>query len=176
MNSSSFFTKDEVISEVSCERNNACDIDQRAFKSGTIRSFARAALVAPFVSESIQSLLEASAKGAANNCEGSGEDVACRLTWSDTKDSKWKLASASNGNLGEVANALSAVKALLWSDAKPIANANGTASSGSSSTGSGSPSGTSGATNPETTTSSAGTIAVSFASILAVAFAATLSL
>jgi hypothetical protein len=94
------------------------------------------------------------------------------MNWQDSNDFK---ARASAGGLGEVTSALSAVKALLWSDAKPIARGSGSGSSGSNSAGSGSPSNTSSAALPENT-NAAGTVAASLASVLVAAFAAALSL
>jgi mannan endo-1,6-alpha-mannosidase len=171
MNASSIFTKDDVLVEVACERNGKCDTDQRAYKSGAIRSYARAALVAPFIADSVHTLIEASAKGAAKSCEADSQDVKCNLEW--TGSPKLDTKSASDGNLGEVTNALSAVKALLWSSAKPFTPSAG--SLGSNSTNGTGASGNSGAAAPENT-GAAGTIAASAASALIVAFAAALVL
>jgi mannan endo-1,6-alpha-mannosidase len=167
MNASSVFTKDDVLFET-CEAKGMCTIQTRAFKSGAIRSYARAGLVAPFISDSVKTLIQASAKGAAGNCETTNEnnvkDVKCGLEW-DTASRNQK--NASNGNLGEVTNALSVIKALLWSDAKTSSGANSTSSDNSSST--------SGAAASEHTGGS-GTIAASATSALLIAFVAALSL
>ena len=154
MNASSIFTKDDVLVEVACERNRKCSTDQRAFKSGAIRSFARAALVAPFISDSVHTLIEASAKGAAKSCEGDMVDVKCNLDW--TKASTAGAQNATAGNLGEVMNALSAVKALLWTNRTGSSNTSGAAAS--------------------EYTAAAGNMAASAASALVIAFAAALAL
>jgi mannan endo-1,6-alpha-mannosidase len=168
-----FTSNDRALVEVACEKNGKCDIDQRAFKGIAARSFGRAAQAAPLVADSINTLLLASAKGAADNCESSGDSVACRLSWSG--DSAWEQATAADGNLGEVLNALQAVQALLWSTIDIAGAGNGTSSNSSSpnATASGSPSGTSG--NVAQHTGTGATVAASFTFVLVVAFAVALS-
>jgi hypothetical protein len=173
MNASSVLTKNDVLFEI-CEPKGMCTIHTRAFKSGAVRSYARAGLVAPIISDSVKTLIQASAKGAAKNCETTSEnnveDVKCDLEWDTASHNP---QTASNGNLGEVTNALSVIKALLWSDAKPLTS--GTPSSGSNSTSSDNSSSTSGAAAPGNT-GTAGTIAASATSALLIAFVAALSL
>jgi hypothetical protein len=173
MNASSVFTKDDVLFEI-CEPKGMCTIHTRAFKSGAVRSYARAGLAAPFISDSVKTLIQASAKGAAENCETTNEnnvkDVKCGLEWNTERRN---LHTASSGNLGEVTNALSVIKALLWSDAKPLTP--GTPSSGSNSTSSSNSSSTPGAAAPDHT-GTAGTIAASATSALLIAFVAALTL
>lgn len=170
-----FTSNDDALVEVACEKNGKCDIDQRAFKGIAVRSFGRAAQVAPLVAEPIHTMLLASAKGAADNCEDSGDSVACSLNWSG--ESAWEQATAADGNLGEVLNALQAVQALLWSTVDITrAGAGDSTPSGASSpnaTASGSPSGTS--SNVAQHTGTGATVAASFTFSLAVAFAVALS-
>ncbi|KAH7371593.1 glycoside hydrolase [Pyrenochaeta sp. MPI-SDFR-AT-0127] len=167
-----------VLVETACESNGNCDTDQRAFKGIAARSYARAAMSAPIIAESISKVLQASAKGAARACDGNGADVSCRLDWTDG-ESKWESASAKKGNLGEVFGALEVVQALLYPQAKPLL-ASGGASGGKDGSGSGNttqsagPSGVSGASVPQST-GSAGTIAASVTAVMVVAFAAALS-
>lgn len=171
VNASSIFQGDDgALIEVACENNGKCDIDQRAFKGIATRSFARAARAAPIVADSLHSMLDASAKGAAQNCDGTGESVACRLSWSSSVNETWEKNTAGDGNLGEALNALSAVQALLW---RTVELSNGTASPASpNATTTGSPSGASGSVLP---TGAGATLATSFTCVLAVAFAAALS-
>ncbi|KAF9700866.1 hypothetical protein EKO04_001064 [Ascochyta lentis] len=176
VNASSIFTGDDgAIVEVACENNGKCDTDQRAFKGIVTRSFGRAARVAPFISDSIHDILVASAKGAANNCESSGDSVACRLSWSNSSTGTWEQATTADGNLGETLNALQAVQALLWPTFDfAVGMTNGTAGSlNPNATTSGSPSGTSGIIAQHT--GAATSLAVSFTFVLAVAFAAAVS-
>ena len=170
MNASSIFTGDDgALVEEACEHSGKCAIDQRAFKGIAVRSFGRAALVAPIVADSIHSMLNASAKGAAENCKDNGDSVACGLSWSSSIDDTGDQATAAGGNLGEVLNALSAVQALLW----PTTDfANGTGSVSPNATTSERPSGT---TSGVENTGAGATLAVSFRIVLAFAFAATLS-
>ncbi|KAF1840353.1 glycoside hydrolase family 76 protein [Cucurbitaria berberidis CBS 394.84] len=160
--------------EVACEKNGRCDIDQRAFKGIAARSFARAAISAPSVAESINKMIGASAKGAASACDGNDENVSCNLSWIHG-ESKWSV-SAKDGNLGEVFGALEVVQALLYPQAKALATGNGKGSGSNAGNGtkSGGASGTSGAVSPQST-GSAGTIAASITAVIAVAFSVALS-
>ncbi|KAF1354186.1 glycoside hydrolase [Lizonia empirigonia] len=176
VNASSVFTGDNgALVEVACEKKGNCDIDQRAFKGIAMRSYARAAQVASIVRDSLHYLLVASAKGAASNCEGSGDNVACGLNWSNSSESIWEKATAADGNLGETLNALQAIQGSLWpvidSEAGTV---NGTVGSGSpNGTTSGTPSGSSGsAAQP---TGAGATLVASLTFILVVAFASALS-
>ncbi len=142
----------------------------RAFKGIATRSFARAAQAAPFIADFVHPMLDASAKGAAQNCVNDGSNVACRLTWSNSSEKSWEQNVAGDGNLGEVLNALSTVQAMLWRTANAI---NGTVGSVSpNATTSGSPSGTSGSVQQ---TGVGATIAVSFTYAFAIAFAVVLN-
>jgi mannan endo-1,6-alpha-mannosidase len=173
--SSVFYGTDDALVEAACENRGNCDIDQRAFKGIAVRSFGRATQAAPSVAEPINKMISASAESAAKNCEGSDEKVECRLSWTASSNSSWEAASASDGNLGEVLNALQAVQALLWPTIDITAAGAGNDSSKSTSTNattSGSPSGSSSSASP---TGAGATLATSFTLVLAVAFAAALS-
>lgn len=169
MNSTKNFLDDNlVLVEVACERNGKCDTDHRAYKGIAVNSYARAALLAPSIEDLVDSMLGASAKGAANACEGTGEEVKCKLSWTDV-DSEWESASAKDGNLGEVFDALAVVQALLYKNAAPMATSNETTTvGGTNATTSG------GSAAPESTSSSSKT-AFSFTAILAMMFAAVLN-
>lgn len=136
------------------------------------RSFARAALFAPFAADSITNMLETSANAAAESCEGA-DDVRCPLNWTDVR-AGWESAGASDGNLGEVFNALEVVQGLLYPFATGLKRANGTGVGGGNSTQNGGVSGAVGAELPEST-GGAGTVAVSVMAAFGVAFAAALS-
>ncbi|KAL6711701.1 hydrolase 76 protein [Coniothyrium glycines] len=171
VNSSSVFLENDVLVEVACEEKGTCDTDQRAFKGIAARSYARAAVAAPFVAESVNKQLEASAKGAARACDGSDEAIQCSLSWAD-EDSKWETASAKDGNLGEVFGALAVVQGLLYKSSKPVATSNGT-TSGSTSNNATQSTGT-GAAAPANT-GSAGRVATSLITVLIMAVVAVLS-
>ncbi|KAF2621058.1 glycoside hydrolase family 76 protein [Macroventuria anomochaeta] len=168
---SSTFTGDGgALIEAACEKNGKCDIDQRAFKGIAVRSFGRAAQVAPIVADSIHAMLNASAKGAAKNCESGGDNVVCGLSWSSSSNGTSEQATAADGNLGEVLNALQAIQALLWPTVKFINSTIGTVSPNA--TTSGSPTGTSDGAQH---TGSGATLAASFTLVLAIAFTTALS-
>jgi mannan endo-1,6-alpha-mannosidase len=159
-----------VLKEIACEGNGKCDVDQRAFKGLATRSYARAALSAPFLADNVTVMLEASAKAAAGACkEGvykdveGGLDIQCALIWD---------GEGSDAGVGDVSTGLAsleAVQGLLWARAKALETKDGkneTVQAGVSAT--------SGAAAPEQT-GAAGVVAGSLMAVLAVAFAAALS-
>jgi mannan endo-1,6-alpha-mannosidase len=161
--------------EVACENNGKCNIDQRAFKGIFARTLARAALAAPSLvdTDSITRLLGTSAKAAARACT-TGNDPKCSLSWSNTT-SKWEAGTASEGNLGEVYDALEVVQGLLYPVSKGLRTANGTTSGTGNSTQNGGASGTPSG-NPPQQTNSAGSVVSSIIVVFAVALATALSL
>lgn len=160
--------------EEACEKTGNCSKDQRAFKGIATRSFARAAVAAPLIAESINAMISASAKGAVKNCNIYDDDVECRLTWSNSSNDAWGQWSVKSGSLGEVLNALSAVQALLWPTAGltngTVNGTSGSANHNASATGN--PSGPSGV--PESK-GAGSTFAASITFVLALAFATALS-
>lgn len=171
MNSSDIFFEDDILTETACENNGKCDIDMRAFKGIAARSYARAVVAAPALAGPLTKKLETSSKAAASACDGDFEDVKCSLAWANPDGSNWTAASAGDGNLNEVFDALQVVQGLLFSQA--TSNKTGVAK-GDSGTQKGGASGTSGAEAPKET-GAAGTIAASVTMVLAMAFAAALS-
>lgn len=139
----------------------------RAFKGIAIRSFARAAGAAPIIDGLVRKMLNASAKGAARNCDGSDDNVACSLSWSNSGNGSWNHATAANGNLGEVLNALQAVQALLWRTADFTNRTSGPTKPLSSGT-------LPGASGAPQSAGAASTVAKTFTFVLAAAFAAAL--
>lgn len=140
----------------------------RAYKGIALRSFTRAVAAAPFLAETLVPVIEASANATKSACSTSDGDVECQLSWTgeDTGD----RATAADGNLGEVLNALSAVQGLLYKQAVGVVSGNGTRTGGSdaNATQSG------GAAAPDSTGASS-TLAASLTAMLAVAFAVALS-
>jgi mannan endo-1,6-alpha-mannosidase len=166
---------DNILVEDKCV--NDCRPISRFQKGIAARSFARAVLFAPCATQTLRTMLEASAKGAASACEGT-DDIQCEFTWLDG-GAEWNSlgATASDGNLAELFNSLEVVQGLLYPLAKGLRNVNGTITGGHCS---GDPtqnkdvSSTSDAGTPEKT-GTASTVAASITAALAVAFAAALS-
>jgi mannan endo-1,6-alpha-mannosidase len=159
-----------VVVEVACEKNKKCGVDQRTFKGIWARSFARAALAAPFTADTINNILSTSAKAAASGCtRGNGNGAECSFSWVDTSEQK--------PGLGEVFNALEVVQSLLYPSAKGFktATGGGDGTSGSNATQSGGASRSSGASSPQKT-GAAGTLVASITAVLTVAFATMLSM
>ncbi|EEP81114.1 conserved hypothetical protein [Uncinocarpus reesii 1704] len=76
-----FFSKDppNVMTEVACEGNGKCNVDQRSFKAYLARWMALTMKIAPFTREKLLPRLQASARAAALQCNG--PDNACGLRW-----------------------------------------------------------------------------------------------
>lgn len=72
------------MTEVTCESNGNCNIDQRSFKAYLARFMAATAKLAPFAHDPIMTKLRASAKNAALQCNG--PDDACGLQWTKGAD------------------------------------------------------------------------------------------
>ncbi|KAF2451659.1 glycoside hydrolase family 76 protein [Karstenula rhodostoma CBS 690.94] len=117
------FVEKDVLTEVACEKNGKCNVDQKAFKGLAVRSYARAIASAPFISESLAPVLEASAKAAAKGCSEDNGGVKCQLRWTAQGED-------APGALGEAFSALAVVQALLVPEAKPLAT--GSSSNGTS--------------------------------------------
>ncbi|KAL1593231.1 hypothetical protein SLS60_010839 [Paraconiothyrium brasiliense] len=115
------FVQENILREVACELNGKCNVDQRAYKGIASRSFARAIASAPFLSDLLTPLLEASAKAAAEGCSTKDGTVKCPLKWTTKDDGEY--------GLGQSFSALAVVQALLVPNAKPLAtksSSNGT--------------------------------------------------
>ncbi|CAN9223482.1 unnamed protein product [Alternaria alternata] len=102
------FFKDGVMTEVACENNGMCNVDQRSFKAYLARWLGYTAIVAPWTREQIDPLLKASAKAAAAQCNAGADQVSCGLRW--TKNG---INDGSFG-VGEQMAALEIVQALLY--------------------------------------------------------------
>lgn len=77
-----FFTSKEpknVMTEIACEVNGKCNVDQRSFKAYLSRWMAATTKLAPHTHDELMDKLRASAKAAAQQC--SGPDDACGLRW-----------------------------------------------------------------------------------------------
>lgn len=75
------FFKNNVMSEVACEGNNMCNIDQRSFKAYLARWMAATMVRAPFTKELLLPLLQESARAAARACTGGDDGQQCGLRW-----------------------------------------------------------------------------------------------
>jgi mannan endo-1,6-alpha-mannosidase len=84
---STYFFKDGVMWEPSCEDEKSCDTDQQSFKGHLARWMAMTSLIAPFTESTITPLLLSSAKAAALACSGTSSayngpsGTACGFSW-----------------------------------------------------------------------------------------------
>lgn len=102
------FFQDNVMTEVACENNGKCDVDQRSFKAYLSRFMAYTAAVAPWTRPQLDPLLQASAQAAAKQCIGGVNQTSCGLRWID--------GGANDGSfgVGEEMSALEVIQSLLY--------------------------------------------------------------
>ncbi|EEH22098.2 hypothetical protein PABG_04309 [Paracoccidioides brasiliensis Pb03] len=108
------FFQNDVMTEVACERNGKCNVDQRSFKAYLSRWMAMTVKVAPFSRPLIMPKLRASAEAAAKQC--SGPDNSCGLRW--TKQSEYDGETG----VGEQMSALEIIQANLVDNVPGPAN------------------------------------------------------
>lgn len=121
-----------VISEVTCEPTNNCNIDQRSFKAYLARWIAMAAVKAPFSYELLKPILEDSAEAAVATCTGGEDGNQCGLKWTT------RTFDGSVG-VGEQMAVLEVVQAnLIDTVAGPVTADTGGTSEGNPNAGSGS--------------------------------------
>jgi mannan endo-1,6-alpha-mannosidase len=112
------FFNNSVMTEVACENNGKCDVDQRSFKAYLARWMGYTALIAPWTRDQIDPLLQASAQAAAKQCTGGDNQTSCPLSWT---------GNGKNDNVfgvGEQMAALEVVQALLYPTISGPATAN----------------------------------------------------
>lgn len=133
LNTTSVFFPDNknIMSEVACEANGKCDVDQRSFKAHFSRWLAATAKVAPFTKTAILELLSTSAAAAAKTCTAGTDLNQCGLQWTTgTNDGSM--------GVGEQMSALEVFQGLLVDSASgPVTNSTGGTSVGNSAAGSG---------------------------------------
>lgn len=105
------FFKDNVMTEVACENNGKCDVDQRSFKAYLARWMGYTAIVAPWTRDSIDPLLQASAQAAAKQCTGGTNQTSCGLRWIDNG------VNDGSFGVGEQMAAMEVIQALLYPSA-----------------------------------------------------------
>lgn len=133
LNASAVFFPDNngIMSEVACEQNEKCDVDQKSFKAHFSRWLAATIKVAPFTKSTIMALLSTSATAAAKTCTAGTDGNQCGLQWT---------TGSNDGSLGvgEQMAALELFQGLLVDEvAGPVTNTTGGTSVGDSAAGSG---------------------------------------
>ena len=129
------------------------------------RSYARAAISAPFVAENITTILRVSAKGAAAGCNVEEEELACNL--------RWNGGGAADSGLGEAFNVLAVVQGLLTKTPLPASSSGNSTATGDQVTSTSAPSGSA---QPAESDGAASALTLSHGLIFAVVVLATVSL
>jgi mannan endo-1,6-alpha-mannosidase len=131
-----FNANTKIISEVGCEPENNCNTDGLTFKSFTLRWMALCAQLVPSTADLIWPYIQASAEGAAGQCDGGDTGTVCGYHWDTTT---W---DGSTG-VGQQMSALAAVGANMITVQNlfaPLTLKTGATSKGDASAGTGDPS------------------------------------
>lgn len=71
----------DILSEVACEENGKCNLDQQSFKAYLARFLGKTAIMAPFTREKVTNWLKKSAVAAAKSCSGGKTGTECGFKW-----------------------------------------------------------------------------------------------
>lgn len=152
-----------MLNEVACEDNQKCNTDQKLYKGMAARSYARAAVAAPPVTDQLRKILEASAKAAAETCDGEGLELTCGVRWTAENEETFNVGE---DGLSEVYSVFEAVQGLLYADTD-LVSANATPSGSPSGTPSGNQTGNPTPTaSPIDDNSAAGKMTIAWAGIV----------
>lgn len=102
-----------IMYEPSCELDDSCNTDQLSFKAYLSRFMWATAKIAPFTSDAIQTLLQASASGAAEACTGGTDGTACGAKW-------YVGSSDGTAGAGQQMSALEVIQGLLINETSPV--------------------------------------------------------
>lgn len=103
----------EVMYEQKCELQSACNVDQTSFKASLSRWLGKTAVLVPSVKTTIETLLKATAQGAALSCSGYG-NATCGVQW-------YTGGFDGQSDLGVELSALEAIQSLLATTAPKLA-------------------------------------------------------
>lgn len=127
-----FFNDDKILQEVACEDNGTCDTDQLSFKAYFARFVAASVKWSPWLYDTVQPFLLATAQAAAKSCNPGGAAGA-------TCGQKWTTGSYDGSTgVGQQMSALEALGSLLiQQSAPPVTEKTGGTSKGDASAGTG---------------------------------------
>lgn len=132
LDATNVFFLDGVMSEVACESNGKCDVDQMSFKAYLARWMAATTKMAPFTYDAVQAKLASSATAAAEQCSGGNNGRMCGLRW--TMGATWD----GSFGVGQQMSALEVIQSNLINQVGgPVTNATGGTSKGDPTAGGG---------------------------------------
>ncbi|KAL6720346.1 hydrolase 76 protein [Lecanora helva] len=120
-----FTKKQNIIQEVACEPQGTCNYDQFSYKGIAAQWLGSTMQVAPFTSDTITPILQASAKGAAASCSGGDNKTSCGSDWTVAKHNQ-------KTGFGQELSALNVIVANLAANSPAPSNANSTTSASNS--------------------------------------------
>ena len=93
--------------EQACETAGTCDTDQLSFKAYFTAWLASSSILAPFISNTVASLLRPTAEAAAQQCDGGASGTQCGI--------KWTQGTTNDGSfgVGQQMSALSAIQSSM---------------------------------------------------------------
>jgi mannan endo-1,6-alpha-mannosidase len=109
---SPFRNSTDVLFEAYCELAENCNTDQLSMKAYLVRWMAGTSLLAPFTAARVNTILRASAPGAAAACSGGSSGRDCGMKW-------YINGSDDTTGLGQQLNAMELMYALLADQASP---------------------------------------------------------
>lgn len=130
LNATDVFFLNGVMSEIACESNGKCDVDQMSFKAYLSRWMAATTKVAPFTYDAVMAKLASSAAAAALQCSGGASGRTCGLKWTD--------GAAWDGTygVGQEMSAMEVIQSnLIGQAAAPVTNTTGGTSQGNNNAG-----------------------------------------
>jgi len=103
-----------ILAEVCEQLTMGCGTEYAIHKGLASRALARAAVYAPFAAEAPRKVLEASAKGAAQNCNVDGSTLACKDLWYEKGSEPGFQQGNGTVSVSDNFNALEVIQALLY--------------------------------------------------------------
>lgn len=124
-----FMQGSNIMYEAACQPSNQCNTDERSFKGIFSRLLGLTCLMAPTLSDQIQSYLADTTPGVLSSCSGGTDGHTCGLNWGN---GSWDGVYG----LGEQMSALEALQnRLVWTRPSPLTAQNGGTSTGNGSAG-----------------------------------------
>ena len=74
-----------IMTEVACEPEGTCGVNEDAYKGLTAQWMGEAMQVAPFTTDTISKYIQSSAEGAAKQCSGGSNKTACGTRWTKSE-------------------------------------------------------------------------------------------
>ncbi|EJP67529.1 Mannan endo-1,6-alpha-mannosidase DCW1 [Beauveria bassiana] len=115
-----FFPKEDIAYEPACEGVKTCTTDMLSFKGYLHRWWSASAQMAPYIADQVLPVLRKSAAACVKQCTGGEGGRQCGFYW---QSGAWQAPDPPNSGASQQMNAVAAVSALLYPNAKPAVTA-----------------------------------------------------